>query len=130
MKELFVPFNIAKALKKKDFDEECLAIWSNVNRKTGLYTSKRYSFTIIKQKSQIHKGISAPLYQQVIDWFREKHNIQINITWNKFYPTHPYMWEIRPTWIDQPLQPYGYSGMSETYYLSLQRAIEEALKLI
>lgn len=122
MKHLFVPYEIALQLKEKGFDEECFG-WIAPDGFTSI-------IRLVRNSDCHTDNCAVPLYQQVIDYLREYHNIQINITWNKFYPKSPYMWEIRPTWIDQPSQPYGYSGMSETYYNALQRAIKEALKLI
>ena len=71
MKHLFVPYELAVKLKEKGFDENCFGFYTenlklcsanlnNINRADKFY-------------------ISAPLYQQVIDWFREKHKIWLDI---------------------------------------------------
>ena len=73
---------------------------------------------------------SAPTLHQMVDWLREEKDIQIKIVWNKFYPDTPYEYEVRPTWRDEPVRPYGMGGMQSTYYKSLERAINEALKMI
>ena len=73
MKKEFIPYEQALALKELGFNEPCIAIYSNANPKTGLYTLKKYRLKLIKQASQKDKGVKAPLYQQVFRWFREKH---------------------------------------------------------
>ena len=71
----FVPYQIALDMKSIGFNEPCLAIYSNANPKTGLYTLKKYRLKLIKQASQKDKGVKAPLYQQNFRWFREKCNL-------------------------------------------------------
>ena len=75
MEKEFVPYELALRLKALGFDEPCLAIHSNANLKTGLYTLNKYRLKLIKQGSQKDKGVKAPLYQQAFRWFREKHNL-------------------------------------------------------
>ena len=73
MENEFVTYELALRMKQLGFDESCLAIYSNANPKTGLYTLKKYRLKLIKQASQKDKGVKAPLYQQAFRWFREKH---------------------------------------------------------
>jgi hypothetical protein len=75
MTQEFVPYELAVKLKELGFDEPCIAIYSNANPKTGLYTLKKYRLKLIKQASQKDKGVKAPLFQQAFRWFREKYNI-------------------------------------------------------
>jgi len=66
MKEQFVSYRIALALKKLEFDEECLGVFvcgDLLITSDSVYSSK--DIPVIK----------APLWQQTIDWFREKHSI-------------------------------------------------------
>ena len=125
IEELFVPYELALKLKEKGYNEPCLSYYDS----RGIQQIGTFDFTTIDGYKESVAAL-APLYQQVVDFLREKHDIQINIEWNKFYPNTPYVWSIRPTWRDQLLQPYGYSGFSSDYYNALTRAIEEALKLI
>jgi hypothetical protein len=71
----FIPYELALRMKQLEFDEECLAIYSNANPKTGLYTLKKYRLKLIKQASQKDKGVKAPTFSQVFRWFREKYNL-------------------------------------------------------
>lgn len=128
IKDLFVSYEIAKQLKDKGFNEVCLGWFQFENYGTEVHTDKYWKEKLSGLDAE--EFLNAPLYQQVVDWFREKKDIQINIVWNKFYPNTPYEFEMRPTWRGEVLRPYGLSGMSATYYEALTRAIEEAIKLI
>jgi len=68
MKDLFVSYALAVALKEKGFDEPCFAWYDWVGKE--LFINDR-SFQDINPTN-------APLYQQVIDWFMVKHNRQVN----------------------------------------------------
>ncbi len=120
MKKLFVSFEIAKHLKEKGFDEECLAHWNGGFKLSG--QQLKLSETIMK----------APLYQQVIDWFREKHKI--------FLLIHPYIviteaeqrysYKILEGIMDEDISENNFEGSFKTYYEALNKAMEETLKLI
>jgi len=71
MEKEFVPYDIALALKELGFDERCLKgfykkeiIWAE--------TGNSYDFN---SRKPIEHFVSAPLYQQVFRWFREKYFI-------------------------------------------------------
>ena len=119
MKHLFLPYELALMLKEKGFNEPCL----------GRYRDKKFQlYSVIKEHCYnsdpiSNKDISAPLYQQVIDWFREKHNIMIEVHWQEGTQNYSFC--------------YGYKAgkwffPKETlnYYPAYSQAIEEALKLI
>jgi hypothetical protein len=64
----FVPYEQALALKELGFDEPCFGWYS----KDG---------TFYEGKTTIHQGLlSAPLCQQAFRWFRENHDLYINVT--------------------------------------------------
>lgn len=73
MKKQFCSHKISSDLRELGFDEECLAYWKK--NEIILYSSK----SEITQKVIFdnYGGIKAPLYQQVIDWFREKYRLII-----------------------------------------------------
>lgn len=80
MKDQFVTYEIALALKELGFDEECLGYYYNGNYFLG--TNKSFTNSEIELENITKTpAITAPLWQQVIDWFREKYNIQIEILW-------------------------------------------------
>ena len=69
MKEQFCNYEIANILKEKGFNEPCFGYYQN----NELIINALSNYILDKYKL----GIAAPLWQQVIDWFREKHNLRI-----------------------------------------------------
>jgi len=76
MKHLFVSYDLSLQLKEKGFDEPCFGRWEYfdiVNRlgvkleQTNTSSQDAFSWQIC----------SAPLYQQVTDWFEINHNLEI-----------------------------------------------------
>lgn len=121
MKHLFVSYEIAKLLKDKGFNEECLGTWCNYHLQ--LIDNPKF---IKKNKKFVGKHLnmfcSAPLYQQVIDWFREKHNIHISLNQHVNY--------YKP-WLDLNNKLIGlHCDITTSYYQALDKAIFEAIKLI
>lgn len=139
MKHLFVSYDLALKLKEKGFDEPCFAYYDGnyylKDELQGLAYIYSNSNSFIKNSEKY----TAPLYQQVIDWFREKYGIEIWITsmggnnCDKYYmPVIPYCYldnatkEGREYYNSVPKSDWNKS----TYYEALNKAIEEALKLI
>lgn len=137
MKNLFIPYAIAKLLKDKGFDDECFNAYYEkknpfyINDEMLVYQIKpntKHNF-FVSSISNYNEGqyerayISAPLYQQVVDWFREKHNIHIGI--GLYYDGY-----------DIDVRNFNNDTHFETqhevleYYEALNKAIGEALKLI
>ena len=86
MEELFVPFNIAKILKEKGFDEYCLAIFDN----------EGFRLTTEPLKNSYLEGhwrCTYPLYQQVVDWLDNK-GFNINISSEYYYDGVNWLWQI------------------------------------
>lgn len=71
MNKQFVTYEIAILLKELGFDEEVLRWYDHQRKDKTMYVS------ILKK--DMDKHIPAPLWQQAIDWFREKHKLQIHI---------------------------------------------------
>ena len=80
MKNQFCSYEIAKQLKELGFDEECLASYHN----TKIIGYEKESWLVLNGDSDQFLESTfickAPLWQQVIDWFKEKYNIHIEIT--------------------------------------------------
>jgi hypothetical protein len=74
MKNQFCTFEISLKLKELDFDEQCFGFY---------YEHIKTGFTVEVRKIQLNQlgkyDTLAPLWQQVFDWFREKHNIIIEV---------------------------------------------------
>jgi len=70
-----VPHEIAKSLKDIGFDKECVAIWHN-NKLHSIFDFDSYannSSLVTNTKSWTWQDCTAPLFQQVFDWFQGSH---------------------------------------------------------
>jgi hypothetical protein len=84
MKHLFVPYHIDLLAKDKGFDEFCFAYYrSDALRADGKvyeYIGPNEYMEITEEKDvSLMITVFAPLYQQLVDWFREKHNLHISV---------------------------------------------------
>lgn len=142
MKELFVSYELALKLKEKGFDEECIAYWFlSLEKGTNKEVVSLLPIVIVWKAGTMWKGMdnskcdseilcTAPLYQQVIDWFREKHKIGVDnspvlSTDLETYKYNYMIYSLNKVDFDQKRSTIQY-----TYYEALDKAIEEALKLI
>lgn len=121
MKHLFIPYEIAVIAKEKGFDEPCLKWYSSngkLNNNVGDILSEN-------QKS-LYGCCAAPLYQQIIDWLREKHNIYImhNIFGSRDQVLG-FQWHVQKG-MDHDTAPTS----SKTYYNGLDMAIIYSLGII
>ena len=93
MKNQFCSYEIAKQLKELGFDGPCLCYYD----KNKILCRSLLEYPIINSNNGFHAHwniITAPLWQQVIDWFREKQNIYINIEPITFDDEPTYIFEI------------------------------------
>ena len=79
LENLFVPCNIALLAKEQGFNKQCFGLY---NKETTLHCDRLTlrTFNVITNKLlDILKSdaCAAPIYQQLVDWFREKHEIYI-----------------------------------------------------
>ena len=140
MKQLFVPIELARKLKEKGFDERCFAMYTN-RYKFGLESPvaiSQHEGSSIKGdrnsdfKSTEFEYVTAPIYQQVTDWLRDKHKIYIEMlveglddaTPNELY-YRTFIWQI-----GKPKPEVSDDIGCSDYYAILQRTIEEALERI
>jgi hypothetical protein len=80
MENQFVPYEFAVKLKELGFDEECLAVYKRDG--SELATLDYIDYENLKGCSNsclvgYWYNVSAPLWQQAFDWFREKHERHI-----------------------------------------------------
>lgn len=123
MEKLFIPYPLAILAKEKGFIESCFAFYQN-NELTF------YDPTDYKARNWSNAGwledyewdCAAPLYQQIVDWFREVHEINVYVLpWDKGWIPYTYknqMSHIVPMRLDR------------NYYEALDASIEEAFNLI
>ena len=136
MQKQFVTYEIALSLKELGFNEPCL----------GFFDKELFLFCLVDQESDCEINtityenglnniiadinyetiIIAPLYQQVIDWFREKHNIHISI------PNYYDGWSIDIRGFKQNinLEYHSEPGIClENYYEAREQAILKVIEL-
>ena len=83
MEKEFVGYNEALALKELGFNEPCFGAWVN----NELFITENENPKI--QSLSINQ-CTAPLYQQVFRWFREKYGCHIEIYYN--LPRNQWEW--------------------------------------
>lgn len=137
MKEQFVPLSIAEVLKQRGFNEPCMAYvytgdtGNNVDR--YVYGSSTPEGKIkCDDWNKYDMSYSLPLWQQVIDQFRKKYNIIIEVQFlgGLTKETAQYIFTV---WVGEE---YGIENddstqdWSNNYEEVRQKAIEYALSLI
>lgn len=123
MEKLFLNKDLSLLAKEKGFDEPCFAFYDSdgfnyiqCSPENGMVSNK------------YHHNLAAPLYQQIIDWFKEKHGLYIRLTpltncW------HYKIYKLKA--INNPEEEIkAYSDFTDEYQQGLDKAIEEAFKLI
>lgn len=130
MKHLFVPYEIALLAKKNGFDEPCLKLWE----KTELYT---FLVDVSEFKQVVKERYTkAPVYQQLIDWFREKHKIAVGINhWNKEFleclgGKDSGEFEVYVDKMERGVGSIYFLESSDDYYFILNKGLKEAFKLV
>ena len=119
MKDLFVPYDIALIAKNNNFNGECLTYFLNEN------LQRIDGFGITNDLfDEDDSRIVAPLYQQLVDWFRIKHKIIIWIETATYVTTFNFRFYIETD--DDKVE-----GMkSNDYYELYNDALKEAFNLI
>ena len=87
MRNEFIPYEEALALKELGFEEKCLGYYYNGDYFLGTANSLSY-----KEMGNIN-AILTPLYQQAFRWFREKYSL-------KGYPVYRSLLDDSEHWWD------------------------------
>lgn len=123
MTHLFLNKELAQTAKEKGFDEPCFAHY----REDGNLVMLSCGIAGVRYSYIVESPLLAPLYQQIIDWFREKYEILISII---SHDVDNHIFQI----IDQNGNILESDDQDddnfENYYSALNEAIEEAFKLI
>jgi hypothetical protein len=117
MKNEFIPYEQALALKELGFDEQCFSFY---NANGELYESEGY----YRYSDNVHKDeVIAPLYQQAFRWFREKYNLKY---WVEEHTEDTFIYEIRPHKLSDYKEGeiYVYKTYEETELACLKKLIE------
>ncbi len=125
MEELFVSYEIAKALKEKGFNNPCFGWWCLVGDgipSLNIEQSNRSNF-----QPDWDKTFLAPTHQQIIDWLREKHDLPIHIhsIWQHDSNNYSYQYHITANH-----EEWNGTEHYKSFNEALNNAIEEAVKRI
>lgn len=121
MKKHFATYEISLKLRVIGFDEPCFGYYDD---------KKKFEFIIDSGNDPVLKNqltgssIVAPLWQQVIDWLREKHKMEINID-NYYRNTVGYKPEYQ-IFINGKQQSFEYSSSSSVELHSKYEDAREA----
>lgn len=128
MNHLFANYELSLLAKEKGFKDFCFAGYVEIN-------TKEFQFMMNSQIDSIDEAIGlgdnlitkAPLFQQLVDWFRKKHKIVITISYCEYGIKTENGWRFT---FDNPTGQQHWQGKSNSYYKALIKAIEEGFKLI
>lgn len=162
MQEQFVTYEIAKTLKELGFNEPCLAYYTTGNPVTidkdgnptnfvllsaklrgelvGHGSVKNELFKWLKDNDRtsgelytLSESITAPLWQQVIDWLRIAHKVDIQILRNKpdynEYKVEIYKLSDNNTYFHMFIKDGDYITWFSSYEEAREQAILKAIEL-
>ena len=122
MKNEFVTYEQALALKELGFDEPCLA----------KHDLKHILLRIEECKSQENAQefdyILAPLYQQAFRWFREKHELYHSVYADKSADDLTLLYKVHVYRLDEELSEYSYRW-AKTYEEAEQACLDKLIKI-
>lgn len=120
MEKLFVPYELALKLKDLGLDEECMSFYNPLGS-LNLSRIESFNWVIRNSNSQVLKlkYVSAPLWQQVFDWFREKYNLHCTI--DEYENPKSWGYLIND---DDLTEFFGYSSYEEAKQACLEKLIQ------
>lgn len=136
LSDLFVPYKIALRLKEIGFNEPCLAIYNNSSMPFIAGNTP-----VFNDKTEDESIITAPIYEQVVDWLSKEHDVHISIYHSNDdyndYRVRIYKTLSKSTYTsfylrngDNNLDEKKIIFMFNSHKEALKKAIEESLKLI
>ena len=121
-------------LKEKGFDEGCISQFRGED--TQPVCQMDYKLNYEKNSDYNNDNnywLACPTYDQICEWFREKHNICVSSDGILNKTVKPYAIWFMPTvtTMDEDYDsPFDVDSITDNYYDALNEAINEALKLI
>lgn len=121
IEHLFADYELSTLLKNKNFTEKCFQYYQH-----GVLQAYYLEFTDFNTKYKDISIFSAPLWDQVIDWLRQVHNIDVMIRQTKKDGTSYY----KVTKIETDDKIIAYSNFCDSPLEAKRKAILQALTLI
>ncbi len=131
IEDLFLTHELALIAREKGFDENCLSFWCK-DKISPKHFTLRNGFD---KPNEILKGIkfksflSAPTHQQIVDWLRENHRLHIEILLVEDDSKYAWDYDVRKVKMNSSMDMHS-ERMYDSYYEALNKAIEQAFKLI
>lgn len=135
MKKEFIPYELAVKLKELGFDEPCFGCYDEKCVFGLTVMSIKQYYTNSKEDTW---NCAAPLYQQAFRWFREKHNlwIEVHVEDNVKLGEQKYYWRIfgeytsyeENSWIRAKVDSNGV--MSNTYEEAELACLNKLIELV
>ena len=123
MEEQFVTYEIALKLKELGFNEKCFGYFG-IQNEVKIEISYNSDLNLIRRDF-----ISAPLWQQVIDWLIEKHGIIIGYMNVNIHTNLEFMWCISTVEEIELNLPNKSERCFKDYQKAREQAILKAIEL-
>ncbi len=138
MKNLFVPLELMLKLEEKGFMEDCICGYNKGGRLVSKISIRSGEDCSWVWERYDDSETRAATWQQVVDWFREKHGIIIrndfcvmSCTYNPLEKHFKFkLLKAKGNWIDNAMSEQHRNKSYNNYYEGLSFYIEQALTLI
>jgi len=131
MNKLFVPYELAAMAKQKGFSDPCFAKFFYPEVPENRFRYNTQGTPMNYNSEDCGRFISAPLYQQLVDWFREKHFINIETTFD-FITFDVVIYDFKNNNVVNIVSSLSDKSQHcfTDWYSALDAAIEQAFKII
>ena len=133
MEKEFVSYSIALKLKKIGFNEECLAYYD----KKKLIINDELCLPWILNNEHIDdyyakykEKVAAPLYQQTLYWFREKHNYSGEVYYYESSDFGKWHFDIEPLKLDGERYTTPVKEGFNTHQEAQEKLIEKLIEIV
>ena len=79
MRKFFTPYELAIKLQEKGFDDDCICSYNKSGKLCSKVSYSSGNDCECKWGKDDASDLRAPLYQQIIDWLRIKHDISLEM---------------------------------------------------
>ena len=125
--EAYCSYEISKLLKEKGFNEKCYGGYHlefDDNDNSVLMFEKWITYPHNNDFEDEGFLCSAPTHQMALAWLRQKHNINIEIHFNRYGPNYKYEIIYKPEILDDIYSTGNYLYYEDT----VEAALEDVLK--